>query len=319
MTVVFLFPGQSSRDRGMLDRAVELHRPNADLIERASELLGTDLAAHYRTEDAFARNVDVQIGVFLANHLFLQAIQARGVDAPVSLGLSLGEWNHLVHIGTLSFESALLAVRARGEAYDAGPRGWMAAVQPIPLEELEEVLASLRHLGTLEAVNLNSPTQHVIAGAQEAVEAAVAILEEEHFTQPRIIERSVPMHSSLFRPVGDRFRHTLETLPFRPPCRPYLPNRRGGVLEDPRREDFVELLATHVHAPVLWRRSIDEVRVRWPDCVFVEVGPRKVLHDLLQRKWSKRPRMHTDSLSGHHAHLDSVVARVSQPGGRARA
>lgn len=312
MTRVLLFPGQSSRYPGMLDKAVALHPENARIVERASRLIGRDLAAHYAVsaEAPFARNVDVQIGVFLANHLFLQALEARGVTADVSCGLSLGEWNHLVHIGAISFDEALMAVQARGEAYDAGPPGWMAAIQPIPRQELEEVLAELPSAGAVEVVNLNSPSQHVIAGPGEAIEAAVQILEEDHFTQPKIIERQVPMHHSSFAPVGARFRRTLEQLNFRPPRRAYLPNRLGRVLDDPTRQDFVDLLSAHVHAPVLWRDTVDHVRDRWPDCTFVEVGPRKVLHDLLQRKWSKRPRLHTDSAAETPAHFDSVVARL---------
>jgi len=141
MTLVFMFPGQSSRYPGMLEKLVELHPDNADTVARASEALGRDLRAQYAegNAEAFARNRDIQIGVFLANHLFLRTLQREGIDADYSLGLSLGEWNHLVHIGALPFDQALLAVEQRGLAYDAGPRGMMASVFPISAEELAEV------------------------------------------------------------------------------------------------------------------------------------------------------------------------------------
>ena len=311
MTIVFMFPGQSSRYPGMLPKAAALTPENGRTLARASEVLNWDLAHHFRAEndEAYTRNKDVQVSVFLANYLFMRAVQAAGVDATWSLGLSLGEYNHLVHIGALSFEQALLAVEARGEAYDAGPRGFMASIQPIELDELRAVVERVQaDHGVLEVVNLNSPRQHVIAGEPAAVEAAVAILEEEYFVHPEIIERQVPMHSTMFETVGRRFREHLERVEFAPPTKPYLPNRLGHELAHPTQADFVELCATHVHEPVYWRKSIDFLLDRLPGAVFVEVGPRAVLHNLMQRKWVRNPRFRTDSREDTTRHLAEVVA-----------
>ncbi len=317
MTTVFLYPGQSSRYPGMLDKLVELHGPNRHVLERASARLDRDLAAHYAADhgDAFARNVDIQIGVFLANHMMGQILAAAGISADISLGLSLGEYNHLVDIGALDFDDALTLVKARGEAYDRGPRGWMASIQPLGLEELEEVVTQLRarDLGQLEIVNLNSPRQNVIAGDQAAIEAAVQVLEDEHYAQPVIIERRVPMHASMFAPVGAEFRVALEAAAWRPVRRPYIPNRLAQIVPEPTRELFIEQLAAHVHSPVLWRRSVDLVAERYPDAVFVEVGVKRVLTNLMRRKWIKRPRYACDSREDTRAHLREVIATLTSP------
>ena len=317
MSLVFLFPGQSSRYPGMLDKLVDLHAPNAEVLEQASDILDWDLAHQFSVDntEAFSRNVDVQVGVFLANHMFLRRLQAEGIDADTSMGLSLGEYSHLVHIGALGFEDALRLVYARGEAYDNGPRGWMASIQPIDLEELQTVLADINakgDLGVVEAVNLNSPRQHVISGDQAAVEAAMAVLEDEHYVQPVVIEKQVPMHSTKFEPVGATFRESLEAAAFMPPRKPYVPNRLGETLKDPSREQFVNLLAEHIYQPVLWRKSIDHVLERDPDAVFVEVGPRSVLHNLLHRKWVRNRKFHTDSREETAAHLDGVLTQLRE-------
>lgn len=311
--LVFMFPGQSSRYPGMLERCIELHPGNVDLLRWASELLGRDLEAHYSVEAgeaAYARNVDVQVGVFLANHLFLTALEARGVSAELSLGLSLGEWNHLVHIGAVSFEHALLAVEQRGRCYDQGPRGWMAAIQPIELDDLQAVVAEASKLGLLEIVNLNSPRQHVIGGEQAAVEAAVERVEDEFYAQAHVIERNVPMHSSLFEPVGQQFREYLERVQFTPPRRPYLPNRLGQLMPEPSRADLIDLLASHVHAPVLWRASLEHLVAHDPDLVFVEVGPMAVLHNLLHRKWLSNRKYRTDSRDELDEHFDALTTEL---------
>jgi [acyl-carrier-protein] S-malonyltransferase len=311
MTLVFMFPGQSSRYPGMLDKLVRLHPRAGEVLAQAADTLGRDLRSHYGEDNpgAFDRNVDVQVGVFVANHMMLSILQAEGVDAELSLGLSLGEYNHLTHIGAIDFVDALRLVKARGEAYDAGPRGFMASVQPLDLGTLEEVVESVRaqNLGVLEIVNLNSPRQHVLSGEQAAVEAAVAVLEDEHYVVPTIIERQVPMHASIFAPVGEALHPHLRRARFRVARRPYMPNRMGAPVLSASHDDYVAMLSAHVHTPVLWRRSIDHIIAAHPDAVLVEVGPRQVLFNLLDRKWVSRPRFCTDSRDDPAGHLAGVL------------
>ena len=312
MTLVFMFPGQSSRYPGMLNKLVGLNAECGRLLQQASKILDRDLAAHYREDnpEVFARNVDVQIGVFLANHMFLQILEEAQLTADVSLGLSLGEYNHLVHIGALGFEDALRTVEQRGEAYDAGPRGAMASVMPMDALELTEVCQRVQNKGVLEVTNLNSPRQQVLSGETEALEAALQILEDDYYVQATIIERQVPMHCSIFSPVGEAFRQHLETVTFNEPKLPYIPNALGRLLDHPTQEDFVELLSTHVHRPVLWRKSIDLVLERWPDATFVEVGPLSVLFNLLNNKWHRFRKLHSDTAEDTGAHLQLITGEL---------
>lgn len=317
MTLIFLFPGQSSRYPQILEKLLALHPDHRRLVDEASEILKRDLVRHYRAEnpEIFACNRDVQIGVFLASTLWMRHLQAAGIDGDLSLGLSLGEWNHLVHIGALSFQDALVAVEKRGMAYDAGPRGAMASVFPIGLDVLQEILPRVQSLGVLEAVNLNSPRQQVLSGDTAALDAALKILEEEYYIQGVIIERDVPMHASIFEPVGSAFRKTLETLPFVPPKKPYISNLRGDIVEDPTRETFVEILSAHVHRPVLWQRSIERLAGLYPDALWLEVGPKAVLTHLMDRKWLphlQTKKYKSDSAEKTDEHLASVIQEIQR-------
>ena len=127
---VFMFPGQSSLDPAMLGRALTLGPEAEEAVCIASEALGEDLRERFAGPRGFEprNNRDVQLSVFLTTHLHLVALQAAGIDAALSLGLSLGEYNHLVHVGAIPFADAVRLVSARGQAYDAGPRGMMVAV-----------------------------------------------------------------------------------------------------------------------------------------------------------------------------------------------
>lgn len=314
MPVVFMFPGQSSRYPGMFDKLLEMDSKNLHLLQKASDLLGRDLVKHYslaNQEQMFATNRDVQVGVFLANHMFLQMIEAQGITATFSCGLSLGEWNHLVHIGAISLDRAILAVDRRGQAYDAGPLGAMASFFPVSLEDLEPIIEKARAFGELEAVNLNSPRQHVLAGEHAALDEAIRLADDELYIEGVIIERQVPMHASMFAPVGKEFRSYLEGIPFQSPNLPYLPNRLGRFVEQADSKTLVDMLSTHVHKPVLWRASIDFLMEQQPDSILVEVGAKAVLHNLLDRKWHKGvKKFKTDSREETSAHLQSVVESI---------
>jgi [acyl-carrier-protein] S-malonyltransferase len=170
----------------------------------------------------------------------------------------------------------------------------MASVFPLPLEDLREIVSRVSAAGPLEVANLNSPTQNVISGSRAAIDAAAAILDEEG-VECRIIEPRVPMHASIFAPAGAALRPALQRAPFRTPRLPYLPNVLGRFEEAPSPDRIIELLARHVSEPVLFRASIDLVAERHPDAVFIEVGPRGVLYNLLNKKWVSRPRFKTDA------------------------
>ena len=128
--VVWLFPGQSSWKSNMLQAAASLDESAAALLRDACNVLGRELL-HDDEAPKPRSNRDVQVGVFVATMMHLVALESHGARATGSLGLSLGEYAHLVHIGALEFADALQLVDARGALYDRGPAGMMAAVFPM--------------------------------------------------------------------------------------------------------------------------------------------------------------------------------------------
>src|SRR5947207_1566355 len=136
MKIVYMFPGQNSRYPEMIERL--RHWDGCDrILQNASDVLRRDFRSHYCScnPQIFSHNRDVQIGVFLASYILGERLAAEGFRADASLGLSLGEYNHLVDIGALSFASALRLLDARGRAYENGPRGLMMSVFPCDREQ----------------------------------------------------------------------------------------------------------------------------------------------------------------------------------------
>ena len=309
--LVFMFPGQSSATPDLLVRARLAHAASAQVVDAAHRVLGAERASRYLSDDgaALESNRDVQLSVFLATQMYLTALASEGVHADQSLGLSLGEYSHVVEIGALALEDALALVDERGRCYDEAPPGIMVTVMAVDHDTVAEVVARVQTHGPVAISNYNAPTQHVLAGTREAVARAAAVLEDEHGAITNTIEERVPMHSTLMRPVAEMFAPALTRAPWRTPARPYWPNVAGAPVACAGPRDFIGSLTRHVSEPVRWQTSIDAVVASHPDVSFVEVGPGRVLHNLLKRAKRGVPCSRVDGLdeAGPAAHFQSIV------------
>jgi [acyl-carrier-protein] S-malonyltransferase len=308
-SLAFIFPGQNSRYPAMLEKLVARDCDSLRWIERASDVLGRDLAKHFRAANPaiFARNRDVQIGVFLANHLHWQNLDRAGVRAGHSAGLSLGEYNHLVHIGAIDFDDAVRLLEARGTAYERGPAGMMAAICPVALDELEPMLHDLGLGERLGVAMINSPRQIVLSGDAGAVDAGTARAEDAFGTATVVIEPSVPMHSPLFQCVGDAFGTVLESVDWRQPVLPYVANVSGRLEAEATSAVFVDALSRQVSSTVRWRDCVEAVASASGETTFVETGPKSILSGFFGRRWFSPTRFATDAADDFDRRLDALI------------
>jgi [acyl-carrier-protein] S-malonyltransferase len=308
---VFMFPGQSSVGPAVLLRACASHTAAVDVEQRVRAVLGNARASEYFSAHGarLITNRDTQITVFVATQMYLAALHAEGVDAKCSLGLSLGEYSHLVHIGALDFEDALRLVDERGRCYDEAPPGIMATVLAVDYDTVAGAVEQARVHGPIAISNVNAPTQHVVAGAEAAVMWAAAYLEDEHAAHVAVIERRVPMHSPMMAAVADQFVPALAAAPWRRPAHDYFPNVSGAPLPAASPADFVSHLKRHVSEPVLWQRSLDHLVSTHPEATFIEVGPGGVLHNMMGRAWRSVRRLRVDGPDTNDpgGHFASVV------------
>jgi [acyl-carrier-protein] S-malonyltransferase len=309
---VFMFPGQTSRYPDMIEKITAYSASCAAILKHASDVLGRDLTAHFRASNPviFARNRDVQLGVFLANHLHMKLLEENGIRAEYSLGLSLGEYNHLVHIGALSFEDALPLIEERGRLYEEGPSGLMISIFPIDAEIVEEKIKTEK-FGERVVIGLyNSPRQQVLSGERDAVNALVAALEEDELIQAVETEPNIPMHAPTFAPVAEKFRPVLERTTFSVPARPYIPNVTATLTPGAGAELIRTHLTAHVCKSVLWQASIDAIAAGIAAPHFIEVGPRGVLYNLFGRGWMPGGRSKTDVQENWPAHIQGLIAEL---------
>src|ERR1700677_3136390 len=180
--LAFLFPGQGSQSVGMGRDLANCFPIAAETFAEADEALSFALSKFIfdGPEEDLKLTENTQPAILTVSVAAWRVLEQHGVHPALAAGHSLGEWTAHVVAGTLSFADAVRAVKARGRAMQlavpAG-QGAMAAVLALDAAQVAEACAeAARETGlTVQAANLNSPSQTVISGATAAVEKAAAL------------------------------------------------------------------------------------------------------------------------------------------------
>jgi [acyl-carrier-protein] S-malonyltransferase len=285
MSTAFLFPGQGSQSVGMM--AGLAGRPEIKVtFEEASQALGQDLwkLATEGPEEEINLTLNTQPVMLAAGLATYRAFLASGGKMPALMaGHSLGEYTALVAAGALSLTDAIKLVRFRAEAMQSAvPEGVgaMAAILGLDDDEVRAVCKEAAGNEVLEAVNLNSPGQVVIAGNKGAVERGMALAKEKGAKRALALPVSVPSHSSLMKPAAEKLTAYLAQVQIAPPQVPVLHNADVADYAEP--EKIKSALARQLFSPVRWVETIVALKNRGADR-FVECGPGKVLAGLNKR------------------------------------
>ena len=180
MTLAILFPGQGSQSLGMMQGYADLPVVEQTFRE-ASALVQVDYWKMVAEGPAEALNqtVNTQPVMLIAGVACWRAWREKGGAMPAYFaGHSLGEYTALVASGALRFEDAVPLVRFRAQAMqEAVPEGTggIAAILGLDDSKLAGVLEAAGQGEVVEAANLNSPGQVVVAGHRPAVERTMAI------------------------------------------------------------------------------------------------------------------------------------------------
>jgi [acyl-carrier-protein] S-malonyltransferase len=279
------FAGQGSQSIGMMAGfdALPVVRQTFD---EASAHLSLDLwkLVAEGPAEAMAMTVNTQPLMLTAGVATFRAWrEAGGRAADFYAGHSLGEYTALVAAGSLRFEDAVPLVRFRAEAMqDAVPEGigGIAAILGLDVDAVAALCRDAASGEVLEAVNLNSPGQIVIAGHKSAVERGMSLAKERGAKRALLLPMSVPSHCALMKPAAKRLAAYLENVPVTLPSTPVIQNA------DVRAFDSVDAiknaLVEQLFRPVRWIETVQAFAAA-PVETVIECVPGKVLTGLNRR------------------------------------
>lgn len=286
--IAFLFPGQGAQKTGMAQDFYENSPLARETFETASRLMGFSMEdLCFTPNERLDLTEYTQAALLTACTAIWREMDARGMRADVTAGLSLGEYGALIACGAMAFSEALPVVRRRGilmqEAVPVG-QGGMAAVMGLANEAIEAVLAGIRDV---QIANYNCPGQTVISGKAEAVEEACAALKEAGAKRCLPLKVSGPFHSSLLKEAGSKLAEVLAPVALARPVIPYITNVTAEYVTESA--PVKSLLERQVSHSVLWQQTMERMLSDGVD-TFVEIGPGRTLTGFL-RKMTKEARL----------------------------
>ena len=281
------FAGQGSQSIGMMAGFTD---SSAAIVKRtfeeAAESIKTDLwdmIANGPVE-ALAQTVNTQPVMLAAGVATYRAwLQAGGRVADLYAGHSLGEYTALVAAGAISFADAVPLVRFRAQAMqDAVPEGTggIAAILGLEVEAVRALCIDAAEGEVLEAVNLNSPGQIVIAGHKTAVERAMVLAKERGAKRALLLPMSVPSHCALMKPAAEKLAQYLQGVTVTVPVMPVIQNADVTAFDNVAA--IKQALVEQLYRPVRWIETIQHLAAQGASHV-IECVPGKILTGLNKR------------------------------------
>jgi len=262
-----------------------------DTFTEASDVLGVDLwTMATEANDSINETTNTQPIMLTAGVATWRAWQAASDRLPTTLaGHSLGEYTALVASGAISFKDALPLVRYRAEvmqnAVPAGV-GAMAAILGLDDETVRAVCAEAALNEVLEAVNLNSPGQVVIAGNKAAVDRGMELAKAKGAKRALPLPVSVPSHCALMKPAALQLAEYLKNVTVNVPQIPVLHNADVAAYTDG--EKIKDALVRQLYSPVRWVETVQAIAAQGVTQT-AECGPGKVLAGLTKRIVAELP------------------------------
>lgn len=286
MKTVFLFPGQGAQAPGMARDLWESSQAVKDLFEIASAVAGKDLKKLIfdGSEEDLKSTDNTQIAMTLANISAAVVLSENGIKADYTAGFSVGEYAALYEAGVLGAEDLFRAVLIRGELMEKASRlhdlpsgnAGMSAVLGLPFANAAPLVRALADKQVYIA-NHSSPTQIVIAGSSDGLNAAEAALDQAGAMKVVRLNVSGPFHSPMLVSARAEFEERCASLTWNNPIKPIVSNVTGASIASG--EEARKLAGEQIVSMVRWVDSMTWLKDHGVSLVL-EVGPGRVLGGL---------------------------------------
>ena len=231
--IAFLYPGQGSQTVGMGKDFYENSTLSKEIFDRASELLGFDVAALcFEKNDLLDRTDYTQAALVTTCIAMTKAIEEAGLTPDITAGLSLGEYCAIETAGGMDFDDAVKVIWRRGNLmHHAVPdgSGGMAAVLGLSGEQVKAVTDTR---DDVTIANYNCPGQIVITGKKDGIEQLIPAIKEAGARRVMLLNVSGPFHSPYLKEAGETLADTLNDVQWHTLKIPYVTNVTAEKIED---------------------------------------------------------------------------------------
>ncbi len=321
---ILIFPGQGSQYVGMGKDLYESFQLVRDIYDEASQVLGYDISElcfKKHTFGKFMHKADLNKTIYTqpaivtmsyaCYRILEEACKERDVHLDVSLlaGHSLGEYTALLVAEAMDFKTTLSLVHKRaelmtewGKSYPGA--GLMAVVNKGTEIDNDRICAMCKDFGVYITLN-NTQSQIVVGGSKKRLAEMAAELKKEGL-RSTALKVEGPFHTPIMKPAADKFRKALEKCEIEIASKPVMANVTTEAIVDPihiRQELYKQIFNV-----VNWRGTIERIISR-NENVFIEVGPKQVLSNMIKEIDPSVPRLSM----GDADSLENTVRKMAEP------
>ncbi|MFO0845676.1 MAG: acyltransferase domain-containing protein [Gemmataceae bacterium] len=291
-----MFPGRGSQYPNMLAQLAlafptvrQAARPRrADVDRQARQaaapvpLPGSAFSPEAKKSSASSTRADVaQPAIGACSLAMLHLLEEFGLSPRFVAGHSYGEFG-LAAANALSEDEMLRLSHRRGEVIrSAEPPGGMVALDL----DADKARALLQGLTGVSVANSNSPTQTVVAGEENGLQAVLDRCKAQGVRGQRL-PVACAFHSPLIAAAREPLAEAIRGCTFHKPTRTVYSNTTAA----PYGADAAKTLVEHLTSPVRFREQVEAMYAAGTR-VFVEVGPRDVLTGLVRQTLAGCPHL----------------------------
>jgi len=297
-----LFAGQGAQYAGMGKDLYETYSEARLVFDKATDVLQLDIKklCFEGPKEELDKTINTQPATFTFNMAVYAVLGNPAAD--FLAGHSLGEVCAVVASGALSLEQGLKAVKQRAllmEDQAHNNKDGMIAVIGLPPQRIGELLKPLEHV---YLSNFNSPMQTTVSGSIEELQKAKALLKDE---ARMVADLAVggAFHSPYMKEAAQNFGDYLQDIDFKDAKCPVIANADAEPKQGSN--ELKEALAKQIQAPVQFVKTLNFLDKQGVD-TFIEIGPGKVLTNLIKRTLPKALTFSTETIDSLKATLNNL-------------
>jgi len=278
--VALMFSGQGSQYAGMGRKLYERYDSVKTVYCESESITGYPIREiSFRENDPRINQTKyTQVCMFTLYQAILVLLEERGWHVQTSFGLSLGEYGAYLHQKVFSFEQGLRIVKERARLMDEASKtqhGGMSAVIGLDKEKVEELIAKSHT--EVSIANYNTPTQLVVSGSLEGLDAFERLAKNEAKRVIRL-KTSGAFHSKWMSQAMTSFQSVLQDIELNEPSGYLYLNTTGMLYHENLKTHMVEQLIK----PVRFYQIIDALPSQ-NITTCIEIGPKRTLCQLVKR------------------------------------